>query len=277
MSLPKQVSAALLSYLEAVKLIFTSTLWLAFLVPIGLTIGLYYGGQEMLLDFKKIDLTKTDIDNSSELMRIGIQAIAIYATVHMTRYLVLTLLTPILTPLSTKAEQLFTGNKYPIIISYYIEDIIRAWKIIARNMILQLAWMLGLYTLTYLYSLPDWVDVAGYYLIACYFYGFSFMDYANERRRLSIPDSVKFTRKHAGAAYALGAVYIGLWQIPYAGVIIAPIIAVVAGTITVHKMVDLTQNPFAVRPGQEAQTRESEEDEDASEEGDATVEVEIEA
>jgi len=274
MSYPKQVVAALLSYVEAAKLIFSSTLWLAFLVPIGLTIGLYYGGQEMLLDFKKIDLSKIDVENSSELMMIGIQAIAIYATVHMTRYLVLTLLTPILTPLSTKAEQLFTGNRYPLIVKYYIEDIVRAWKIIARNMILQLAWMMGLYTLTFLYSLPDWIDVVGYYLIACYFYGFSFMDYANERRRLSIPDSVKFTRKHAGAAYALGAVYAGVWHIPYAGVVIAPILAVVAGTITVHKLVDLTQNQYALRPGQETL---SDLPEDAPADGDESVEVEIEA
>ncbi len=246
---PHQAVVVLISFVEAFKLIFTSTLWLAFLVPLGLNIGLYFGGEVLLEDFQKVDLGNLDEENASMLLTIGLQAIAIYATVHMTRYLVLTLLTPILTPLSTRAEYLITGNTYPLIIKFYIEDILRAWKIIIRNMLLQMVWMAGLYTLTFLYGLPDWVDEIGYYVIACYFYGFSFMDYPNERLRLSIPDSIKFTRKHAGAAYMLGLIYVGLWQIPYAGVVLAPILAVVAGTIAVHKFVDLSKNPYAVRPG----------------------------
>lgn len=270
---PQQVVAVVMSFVEAVKLIFTSTLWLAFLVPLGLSIGVYFGGEILLEDFQKIDLSNLDEENASQLLTIGLQAIAIYATVHMTRYLVLTLLTPILTPLSTRAEYLFTGNTYPLIIKYYIEDIVRAWKIIIRNMLLQMLWMAGLYTLTFLYSLPDWVDVIGYYVIACYFYGFSFMDYANERRRLSIPDSIKFTRQHAAAAYTLGLIYVGLWQIPYAGVVIAPILAVVAGTFTVHKLVDLTKNPYAVRPGQTVADADRE-DESADENVAGEIEVE---
>lgn len=262
---PQQAVTVLISYVEAVKLIFTSTMWLAFLVPLGLSIGLYFGGEVLLEDFQKTDLGDLDQENASKLLTIGLQAIAIYATVHMTRYLVLTLLTPILTPLSTRAEHLITGNTYPLIIKWYIEDIVRAWKIIIRNMLLQMAWMAGLYTLTFIYGLPDWVDQIGYYVIACYFYGFSFMDYANERRRLSIPDSVKFTRQHAGAAYMLGLIYAGMWQIPYAGVVLAPILAVVAGTIAVHKMVDLSKNPYAVRPGQDQS--EADRDNEARENG----------
>lgn len=276
---PQQAFKVLISFVEAAKLIFTTTLWLAFLVPLALSIGLYFGGEVLLDEFQEIDLSGVDGKDPSILLTIGMQAIAIYATVHMTRYLVLTLLTPILTPLSTKAETLITGNTYPLIIKYYIEDIIRAWKIIIRNMLLQMAWMAGLYTLTFIYGLPDWVDTIGYYVIACYFYGFSFMDYANERRRLSIPDSVKFTRENAGAAYMLGLIYAGIWQIPYAGVVIGPILTVVAGTITVHKLVDLSKNPYAVRPGEseseaDREAREAEEGEDGESAEATTIEVE---
>ena len=84
------------------------------------------------------------------------------------------------------------------------------------------------------------------------------------------PLSLKIVRKDS----SMGAVYAGVWHIPYAGVVIAPILAVVAGTITVHKMVDLTQNQYALRPGQETL---SDIPEDAPAEGDESVEVEIEA
>ena len=273
---PQQAVTVLISFVEAAKLIFTTTIWLAFLVPLGLSIGLYFGGEVLLENFQQIDLKSVNEESASELLTIGIQAISIYAAVHMTRYLVLTLLTPILTPLSTRVEYLITGNTYPLIIKYYIEDIVRAWKIIIRNMLLQMAWMAGLYTLTFIYGLPDWIDTIGYYVIACYFYGFSFMDYANERRRLSIPDSIKFTRQHAGAAYMLGLVYAGIWQIPYAGVVIGPILTVVAGTIAVHKLVDLSKNPYAVRPGEtESQAdREAAENEEESSENSTNIEVE---
>ncbi len=274
---PQQAWTVLQSFVEAFKVIFTSYLWLAFLVPLGLSIGLYFGGEVLLDNFREIDLGSLDEEDASRLLTIGIQAISIYASVHMTNYLVLTLLTPILTPLSTRVEYLITGNTYPLIIKYYIEDIIRAWKIIIRNMLLQMAWMVGLYSITFIYGLPDWIDQVGFYVIACYFYGFSFMDYANERRRLSIPDSIQFTRKHAGAAYMIGIIYAATWKIPYAGVVVGPILTVVAGTIVVHKLVDLTKNPYAVRPGETMSQADKEAAEGEESDGEAAVtEVEVE-
>jgi len=72
------------------------------------------------------------------------------------------------------------------------------------------------------------------------------MDYVNERRRLSIRKSVTFVREHAGFAIGNGFVFSLMFIIPYdIGVILAPVLAVVAGTIGMHELVDLNKNPYA--------------------------------
>lgn len=249
MSYPKQFVVALKSFPEAVKVLFTTHLWVTFFVPLALSVGLYFGGEVLMDEFKKLDPSKIDEENGGEYLLVGLHALLIYASKFMDKFMVLTLLTPMLTPLSSWTEKAICGNTYPLVLKLYIEDIIRAWKIVGRTILLQMMWMAGIYTITFIYGLPDWVNQALYFAVATYFYGFYMMDYANERRRLSVRESVLFTRKHAVAAVVLGAMYAGLFRIPYAGVVISPIVSVVAGTITVHWLVDLTKNPHAKRPG----------------------------
>lgn len=248
MNYPRQFVTGLSSYVEAVRLIFTSQMWLAFIVPIFLSVGLYLGGEVLLDQFQDIDPQTLTEENGSQFLLVGIQALVIYISIFMNKYLVLTLLTPLLAPLSAKTENLLCGNRYPFIIKYYIQDILRAIQIVLRNIFIQMVFMAFVYTFTFFYGLPDIVNQVVYMLIAFYFYGFSFMDYANERRRISLGESVTFTRKNWAAAYALGMVYGGLFFIPYAGVVIAPIFAVVAGTVSVHRIIDLSTNPHAQRP-----------------------------
>lgn len=273
MSYPQQFVLSLKSYIEAVRVLFTTHLWITLLVPLGLSVGLYFGGELLMDEFKQLKPSDMDEENGSQYLLVGVHALLIYATKFMDKYVVLTLLTPMLTPLSSWTEKAICGNKYPLIFSHYVEDIVRAMKIVLRNMLLQMLWMVLIYTLTFIYGLPEIVNQVAYYAIAIYFYGFFMMDYANERRRLSVKESVVFTRKNAVAALVLGGVYAAIFRIPYAGVVFAPIVAVVAGTITVHWLVDLTQNPYAIRPGQDHARSTREEDSDAAP---SEIEIEVE-
>ena len=248
---------ALRSYITAAKLIFQSTMWIYFAIPALLSFGLYWGGEMLTDSIKGLDLSKFESKDGQAFLLLGIQSIAVYITVHMNKYLVLALLAPLLAGLSTKTEKMLTGNKYPFVIKYYLEDIRRALIISFRNMGYQMLVMAIFFAVTFIYSLPSIVNQIVYFVVAFYFYGFAFMDYASERRRLTVAESVKFTRKHAGAAFGLGAIYGSVFFIPYAGVIIAPIFGVVAGTATVHALVDLSKNEYAQRPGDEPQQTEA--------------------
>jgi CysZ protein len=278
----RQFLIGLSSYITAGRIIFTTQIWLTFSVPLLLSIGLYFGGdvlaEDLIDNLANREFKSTDALSASQYLLIGVQALAIYISKYMTKYLIIALLAPLLTGISTKVEFQLTGNKYPLNVAYYIEDVIRALTITARNIIMQILVMGVVYLITYIYSLPDEVNQAVYYLTSFYFYGFAFIDYANERRRLSVSESVKFTRRHGGAAFALGMVYGLLWYIPFAGVVVAPIFAVVAGTITLDKLVDLSTNPFAVKPGNTAPEsyRHGDGPDDGSGNGSAGVEIEIE-
>ena len=88
----------------------------------------------------------------------------------------------------------------------------------------------------------------GLFLVSSYFYGFAFIDYTNERRRLTISQSVDFIRKNKGMAIGNGFVFALAMLVPFCGTTIAgfiAIISVVAATISTHKMVDLSENPYA--------------------------------
>jgi CysZ protein len=107
------------------------------------------------------------------------------------------------------------------------------------------------------------------FVIGFFYYGFSFLDYVNERRRLNIDESILFIRKHRGLAIGIGSVYTFLILMPVdLGVIFsftgfkntsffialiqyifhillwisasaAPILAIVASTIAMNDLVDL--------------------------------------
>jgi len=107
-----------------------------------------------------------------------------------------------------------------------------------------------------------------------YFYGFSFIDYVNERRRLNIQQSIYFVSQHRGLAIAIGSIY-SVFFVSYHAVlhkfssletststqlfwgtilvitfllaVIAPIIAITSATLSMHELVDLSKNPHAAK------------------------------
>ncbi len=261
MNVFKQFEVAIAAYWAALKMIFATTMWLSLSIPVLLSLGLYYGGDMITDNLRDYKFAELDHAQGSEYLLLGIQFILVYITKFMNKYLVLTLLSPLLAGLSVHVEFLLTGNRYPWNWEYYGKDVVRALVISFRNIGIQLMWMTGYFIVNMIFPMPEIVHTLFYLLIAFYFYGFSFMDYASERRRLTVKESVKFTRKHFVTAYILGGVYGGLFFLPNfgfalePGVVLAPILGVVAGTIAVHLIVDLRTNPYAIRAGAEVAER----------------------
>jgi CysZ protein len=110
--------------------------------------------------------------------------------------------------------------------------------------------------------------------IGFYFYGFAFIDYINERRRLNIQQSIYFVSKHKGLAIAIGSIYSVFFlsffyifrmyeklpsdtatQLFWGTVLvisfilaaIAPILAITSATLSMHQVVNLEQNEYAIK------------------------------
>jgi len=190
---------------------------------------------------------------------------------QFTLYIVVVLLSPILAILSQKIESILTGNKYPFVFKNLINDIKRGAIIALRNLIwyyLFVGIFLGIVSFFDL-SAKSFIIFAIPFIVGFYYYGFSFIDYVNERRRLNIQQSVYFVSQHKGLAIAIGSIYSilfllyfyitnnradliaaygfdMLWEIASWILLtlaaLSPIIAIVAATLSMHQIVNLKKN-----------------------------------
>jgi len=194
------------------------------------------------------------------------------------KYLVVALLSPLLAKLSEKTENILTGNKYPWNFAQLVSDVKRAMRIIVRN----LMWEYFFFLVILVVSFIGWEDPTSspiFYLtfvIGFYYYGFAFMDYINERRRLTMDQSIAFMRENRGLAVAIGGVYSILILVPVDISVLfnfsafgenfgsalgnfllnlflwicasaAPILAIIAATIAMDDLVDLSTNEYSIK------------------------------
>jgi CysZ protein len=72
--------------------------------------------------------------------------------------------------------------------------------------------------------------------IECYYYGFSMMDYSCERNKLSSSASIDFIGRHRGLAIGNGLIFYLMHGLLIVGWILAPAYAVVAATLSLHRI-----------------------------------------
>jgi CysZ protein len=161
-------------------------------------------------------------------------------------YVVIICLSPVFAILSEKTEEILTGNKYPFDADQIMKDVLRGILIALRNLFIELGYMLLIFILSFFIPvLGGIIGAITLFFIASYFYGFSFIDYTSERRRMSIKQSVQFIRRNKGMAIANGMVFSFFMLVPFIGTTLAgfvAIVSVVAATIAVHDTVDLSKN-----------------------------------
>lgn len=178
-------------------------------------IGIYKVGESI----QNRTLT-TSADNMNDLVwffiHILIEISIALLFMKFAKYLVVIILSPLLAHLSEKTERILTGKKYPFVFSQFLLDVQRGIRIAIRNFM----WEYFFFLIIFLVSMLGWKDPKSapiFYLtfvIGFFYYGFSFIDYVNERRKLNVDDSVHFIRKRKGLAIAIGGVYSFLILVP---------------------------------------------------------------
>lgn len=257
----KHFYRGIISYFKAISFIARHQLWFYFVVPLACSLGLFYFGYLLMGDVYSFQLGNPA--TIRELMWEMIQMILLYTlavvSIELRKYIVLTVLSPVLGSISLKTEELLTGNQYRFSFAQYWKDIKRAIRIIFGNLVIQYALSLVWIVISLIFSGLQQFTPGVLISIGFYFYGFGMIDYVNERRRLNIDESVDFVRKHAGFAIAIGCVFSLLFLMPFnfnptvstileiIGVTFAPILAIIAATIGMHDLVDLRKNKFAVK------------------------------
>ncbi|MDG1147681.1 MAG: EI24 domain-containing protein [Crocinitomicaceae bacterium] len=260
------------AYFKAVRFIIEHKLYWFLIFPAVLMLIIYKLGAMV-----KNHHLEVDAENMNEivwyLMYILLEISIAMLLMKFAKYLVVIILSPLISHLSVKTERILTGNKYPLNIHQLIHDIKRAMRIVIRNFM----WEYFFFLIIFVVSILGWDDPKSapiFYLtfvIGFFYYGFAFLDYINERRRLNIAQSIIFIRKNRGLAIAIGSVYSLLilvpvdlgalfdwshfYETPFKLILrfllhlflwlcaaAAPILAITAATIAMNDLVDLKSN-----------------------------------
>ncbi|MCC7302036.1 MAG: EI24 domain-containing protein [Bacteroidia bacterium] len=234
-----QVWIGLAAYFRSVIFVVKHGLWLYFLVPAILSVLVWWGGDLTLRQLRTENFQNLADDEIDRYLIIGLQSLFVYVAFKLNKYLVMILLSPVLTQLSARTERLLTANVYPFRFKQYLHNLLRGLQIAFRNLFLQM--IIILLWLTFAAFIPNMQAATPVIviIIGFYFYGFYFMDYVSERLGYSLDESVTFIRKNAALSFTIGGIFTALFLIPYAGVIIAPVLASVASTIAVDRVVGL--------------------------------------
>lgn len=156
-------------------------------------------------------------------------------------FFILTLLSPFNTILGEKIDADLTGNKYPFDVIRIINDLIRMIFIVLIAIILEFLF-LGVYWIIAKITGIHFLDDAMYFIIAAFFYGFSFYDYSLERYQLGVFKSLNFAFSNILMVTLSGCIFLGLYNIPYLGVILAPVLTTMISTFVYIKQKPIKLN-----------------------------------
>ena len=150
-------------------------------------------------------------------------------------FILLILISPWLSYVSEKTEEIISGNIYKFNIVQFFKDILRGAGIAFRNMIYQLFIVIGLFLLSFFPFIGLFTPLL-LFIVSSYYYGYSFVDYSLERRKFSIKESNIWISGNKKQVVGNGMFFSLILMIPYVGVFIAvfmSVISVMSATILV--------------------------------------------
>jgi CysZ protein len=167
--------------------------------------------------------------------QVILQLVLILFYFSLFKYLFLILGSPLFAYLSEKTASIMENREFPFNFSQLIRDITRGIRLALRNALWQTVYIVSILILSFI-PFFGWFTPLFALLVECYYLGFSMLDYSCERNNLAASESVTFIGDHKGLAIGNGIVFYLMHMVPVAGWILAPSYAVVAATISMHRI-----------------------------------------
>lgn len=147
------------------------------------------------------------------------------------KYLILIIGSPVFAYLSEKTEAIIENKEHSFKWSELRKDAARSIRLAVRNCLGQTIYLIGLALLSLL-PLVGWITPIIALLMECYYYGFSMLDYSFARSNFTPQQSIRFIGRHKGLAIGNGV----LFYLMHIVIIFAPAYAIIAATLSVHKV-----------------------------------------
>ena len=253
----EEIIIAIQSYSKAHQFIVKNKLWKWILIPgviyaLLFMAGIYFFWESagIIIDFIlsetgiKAWLKRENVSWINFIFIFGqliLQIVLLFFYFSIFKYVFLIVGSPVFAYLSEKTEAIILEKNYPFSWSRYFADIARGIKIALKNTVWQTVYTLSILFLA-LIPFFGWITPLIALFVECYYFGFSMLDYTNERRGLSSAHSGDFINHHKGLAVGNGMVFYMMHALPVAGWILAPGYAVIAATLSLQKDIDNTVN-----------------------------------
>lgn len=151
------------------------------------------------------------------------------------KYIFLIIGSPIFAYLSEKTESILEGKDFPFSFKQLLRDILRGVRMAVRNTLWQTLYVVSLLFLS-LIPLVGWITPVIALFVECYYYGSSMLDYSLERHKLTYTQSINYIGRHRGLAVGNGLIFYVMHGFIIIGWVLAPAYAVVAATLSLHKV-----------------------------------------
>ncbi len=162
---------------------------------------------------------------------IVLKLAVIWSVALVGKYVVLILLSPLLSYASERTEEIITGTAPPFQLARWLREMVRGAGMALRNGVLELGINLLVWVATFFIPLLAPLSVLFLWLVSSWFYGFSMFDYIHERRGLGLRASVYAAREKGGMVLANGILFNLLMKVPLLGMITAPLLGAVGAVI----------------------------------------------
>lgn len=257
---------AIFSFFKAIRFIIENKLSIYLLIPAVLMLFIYQIGAIIKMHQPSIKIENMN-DISWYFLQLLFEITIGFFFMRSAKYLVVLLLSPLTAHLSQKTAFILTGQKTEFSFRQLVHDVERSVRIVIRN----LMWEYLIFALIYIFASIGWENANDspliylIFVVGFFYYGFSFLDYTNERLKRNLEESVQFARKNRGLAIGLGMCYSLMiwvpvdlkalfdWTVFYANPLefirlfiinlllwfiaaCAPVITVVAATIAMNSM-----------------------------------------
>jgi len=249
----KQVSIGFKGYFKAIELLFSKGFMKYMIFPLLLNILIFWVGLSFVID--AADWARDTFMNwinigdgafwgsetikgiSSALIKTIVYIMFLVSFVFFGGFVIIIIMSPLFSIISEKTEYVLTegGIDYPFEFKQFIIDVFRGIGIALRNMAFELGIMIIVFIAGIILSFISWIGVIFMFFVSSYFYGFSYMDYTNERHKRNLKTSVKFMRKYKWVAIVNGSLFAFVLFIPWLGVALSAfvaVISVIAGTVS---------------------------------------------
>ncbi len=165
------------------------------------------------------------------MMGMMLRLILVLFYFSLFKYVILIIGSPLFAYLSEKTEAIIEGKDHSFNWPELRKDAARSIRIALRNCLLQILYFIGLVLMS-LVPVIGWITPIIALLMECYYYGFSMLDYSFARSGFTRQQSIRFIGRHKGLAVGNGI----LFYLMHIAIILAPAYAIVAATLSVHKV-----------------------------------------